>query len=123
MFDFLGALPESIDSLDASLDNPHGTAARNTLTTTSRSEQPNTAPVLLKAVKKEVSDDSVDSDSFQNNNTTASKGYTKRSTYGNSVTYAPPSNNMEINDKKLDNMENKDIKSRNCSRISSGIIN
>ena len=119
----LGTLTQTSASLDASLETSHGSAARKSPATTNHSEQPNNSPVLLKAVKKEVSDDSVDSEvSFRTNTTTVSKDYTKRSNYGNSANYAPSSNNMEMNDKSSDNVDNKDVKSRHCSRISSGII-
>ena len=117
----LGILAQSSANLDANLETSSGTAAGKSLTT-SHSEQANPPPVLLKAVKKEVSDDSVDTESFQNNTTAVSKDYTKRNAYGNSAKYAHSTNNMEMNDKNSEILDNKDVKSRNCRRISSGIM-
>ena len=78
-------------------------------------------PVLLGAVKKEVSDESVGQEGYKTRSQSLSKSYADTSSFGISSDYPTSSNTTSTKGKKSENVDPKEPKSRNGTNVSIGI--
>lgn len=113
-------MKQSLSNLENTLETPHGTQAAKSPAATSESHSSKSSSVLLNAVKKEISDDSVDQNSFHTRTSPVLKGYTETTSFVASANYPTSSDNMLIKDKKSENGDGKDMKTRNCNNITPG---
>ena len=78
-------------------------------------------PVLLGAVKKEVSDESVGPEGYKTRSQSLSKSYADTSSFGISSDYPTSPNTTSTKGKKSENVDPKEPKSRNGTNVSIGI--